>query len=566
MPSNAVKFCAVVPCYGHSRVLADVLARIQSFIKDCVVVDDGSPCAEAEEIKSAVRSFPNVTLVTLEKNKGKGGAVIVGLHKAAELGFTHAAQIDADGQHAIEDLPSFLSLSESHPEDCVCGYPIYDQSVPKSRELGRKITDFWVAVETLSFSLKDSMCGFRIYPICKTLEVAQSSKIGMGMDFDTDILVRLYWSGMKMLFLPVRVTYPKDGVSNFKVLRDNWLISKMHTRLFFESLTHVRSNLARRSEKNSSLHWAKIQERRGVLGVNFLLAVYKLGGRQVFRLFCAPVVTCFWAFGKNQRKASQDFQQRVFDYSHPPHQKKPFSSLSHFLSFADALLDKIIVWTEGAKLNTPVKFADEETVNNLLTHQKREGRLLLVSHLGSVEAMRAIGEIDYHEKIYILLFDKNAKNFKNFMKKSAPKSQLNLIEIDEIDLSTIISLKEKIEAGAWIAIAADRIPLGLKERDDKRVIEETFLGKKALFPIGPYVLASLLGCPVYTMFAVRDKDSILISAHRLTDKVSLPRKDRINAVRQYSSKYVKALEEKAVSYPLQWFNFYDFWDLHNDNQ
>ena len=104
------------------------------------------------------------------------------------------------------------------------------------------------------------------------------------------------------------------------------------------------------------------------------------------------------------------------------------------------------------------------------------------------------------------------------------------------------------------------------ERDDKRVIEETFLGKKALFPIGPYVLASLLGCPVYTMFAVRDKDSILISAHRLTDKVSLPRKDRINAVRQYSSKYVKALEEKAVSYPLQWFNFYDFWDLHNDNQ
>ena len=180
--------------------------------------------------------------------------------------------------------------------------------------------------------------------------------------------------------------------------------------------------------------------------------------------------------------------------------------------------------------------------------------------------MRAIGEIDYHEKIYILLFDKNAKNFKNFMKKSAPKSQLNLIEIDEIDLSTIISLKEKIEAGAWIAIAADRIPLGLKESDDKRVIEETFLGKKALFPIGPYVLASLLGCPVYTMFAVKDKDSILISAHRLTDKVSLPRKDRINAVRQYSSMYVKELEEKAVSYPLQWFNFYDFWDLHNDNK
>lgn len=224
------------------------------------------------------------------------------------------------------------------------------------------------------------------------------------------------------------------------------------------------------------------------------------------------------------------------------------------------------MWTEGAKLNTPVKFADEDTVNNLLTHQKREGRLLLVSHLGSVEAMRAIGEIDYHEKIYILLFDKNAKNFKNFMKKSAPKSQLNMIEIDEIDLSTIISLKEKIEDGAWIAIAADRIPLGLKESDDKRVIEETFLGRKALFPIGPYVLASLLGCPVYTMFAVKDKDSILISAHRLTDKVSLPRKDRINAVHQYSSMYVKELEEKAVSYPLQWFNFYDFWDLHNDNK
>lgn len=83
MPHNAVKFCAVVPCYGHSKVLADVLERIQPFIKDCIVVDDGSPCNEANEIKSAVESFSNVTLVKLEQNRGKGGAVIAGLLKAA---------------------------------------------------------------------------------------------------------------------------------------------------------------------------------------------------------------------------------------------------------------------------------------------------------------------------------------------------------------------------------------------------------------------------------------------------------------------------------------------------
>ena len=183
--------------------------------------------------------------MTREKNGGKGAAVISGLEKAYEMGFTHALQMDADGQHDADAIPFFLKAAKKHPFDLVAGMPQYDGTVPKSREQGRKITNFWVAVETLSRSIPDSMCGFRVYPIAKVWPVAKKIRT-YRMGFDIEILVRLSWAGLKMYFYPIKVKYPEDGVSNFRAFGDNVEISWTHTKLCFGMLIRSPIILGRR--------------------------------------------------------------------------------------------------------------------------------------------------------------------------------------------------------------------------------------------------------------------------------------------------------------------------------
>lgn len=157
--------CVLIPCYNHGAMMAAVLARLAPFDLPCLVVDDGSEESTRHTLAHLAEQHPQVTLLRLAKNSGKGAAVMAGLKACAERGFTHAIQVDADGQHAIEDLPRFLAVAQRHPEALISGQPVYDDSIPRSRLYGRWITHVWVWIETLSLQLKDSMCGFRVYPI-----------------------------------------------------------------------------------------------------------------------------------------------------------------------------------------------------------------------------------------------------------------------------------------------------------------------------------------------------------------------------------------------------------------
>ena len=195
-----------------------------------ILVDDGNTPEGHAILEAVARDVPETTLVTHAKNGGKGKAVISGLEKAFELGYTHALQMDADGQHDALAIPFFLKAARKHPEDLIAGMPQYDASVPKAREQGRKITNFWVAIETLSKDIPDSMCGFRVYPVKSVWPVAKKIRT-YRMGFDIEILVRLAWAGLKMRFYPIKVSYPEDGVSNFRVFGSNVEISWTHTKL-----------------------------------------------------------------------------------------------------------------------------------------------------------------------------------------------------------------------------------------------------------------------------------------------------------------------------------------------
>ncbi|MBD8185537.1 glycosyltransferase family 2 protein [Pseudomonas viridiflava] len=232
------KPCAIIPVFDHELAVPDVVRAVRQAGLPCVLVDDASSPACATVLQQLAQA-EQVYLVRLPVNQGKGGAVMAGFREAARLGFSHALQVDADGQHALTDIPLFLQQSREHPDALICGYPQYDESVPKGRLYARYLTHVWVWINTLSLQIRDSMCGFRLYPLAPVLKLIDSARIGRRMDFDSEILVRLSWRRQPMRWLPTRVHYPQDGLSHFRLFHDNALISKMHAKLFFGMLVRL---------------------------------------------------------------------------------------------------------------------------------------------------------------------------------------------------------------------------------------------------------------------------------------------------------------------------------------
>ncbi|MFJ3430663.1 MULTISPECIES: glycosyltransferase family 2 protein [Pseudomonas] len=237
--------CAVIPVYNHETAVPAVVDALLAAGLPCVLVDDASSPACAAVLEHLALG-DNIFLIRLAVNQGKGGAVMAGLREASRLGFTHALQVDADGQHDLRDVATFMQVSQQNPEALICGYPQYDASVPKGRLYARYLTHVWVWINSLSLQIPDSMCGFRVYPLAPSLALINSVKLGKRMDFDPEILVRLAWRNQPMRWLPTKVHYPLDGLSHFRLFHDNALISGMHTKLFFGMLLRLPSILWRR--------------------------------------------------------------------------------------------------------------------------------------------------------------------------------------------------------------------------------------------------------------------------------------------------------------------------------
>ncbi len=243
-----MKPAIIVPFYNHERAIAGTVAGLRPYGLPCWIVDDGSDARCQPVLEQLQRDESAwVRLLQLSPNRGKGHAVMSGMRAAAAAGYSHGVQIDADGQHDASALPQLLQQAAQHPAAVITGVPVYDDSVPKSRLYGRYLTHLWVWINTLSFEIRDSMCGFRVYPLRPALQVWDEQKVGGRMQFDTEILVRLFWQGVRVIGVPTRVSYPRDGVSHFDLWRDNLRITAMHTRLFLGMLRRLPRLLAQRA-------------------------------------------------------------------------------------------------------------------------------------------------------------------------------------------------------------------------------------------------------------------------------------------------------------------------------
>lgn len=224
--------CLVIPHYDHLEQLRTFLPKLVAEGIPLVVVDDASPQHSFEGLKQLLeQAAPRSILVRHDENQGKGGAVMTGLAKAQEAGYTHALQIDADGQHDTKSIEVLVAQGKKYPDSLICGKPVFDSSISGLRYYSRYITLYLVWLETISSEIQDALCGLRLYPLAETMGFVNRGGIGTRMAFDPEILVRAVWAGIPLKYVPVNVVYPEDGKSHFHYLRDNLGIAWMHIRL-----------------------------------------------------------------------------------------------------------------------------------------------------------------------------------------------------------------------------------------------------------------------------------------------------------------------------------------------
>ena len=224
----------LIPSFNPGPRVYDTVHAARAQWAPVWVVVDGSTDGTARVLQDMATDDPDLTVLVLERNQGKGAAVLHGLDLAAERGFTHALTMDSDGQHPADRIPDFMAASQQAPEAMVLGVPVFDASAPALRVNGRKVSNGWANLETLWMGIGDSLYGFRVYPIEPLRRVMRGQRWMRRFDFDPEAVVRLCWRGVRPINLKAPVKYlraDEGGVSHFNYLRDNTLLTWMHTRL-----------------------------------------------------------------------------------------------------------------------------------------------------------------------------------------------------------------------------------------------------------------------------------------------------------------------------------------------
>lgn len=247
-PSSATHL-VLIPAYNPGELLARTVRAARAQWAPVWVVVDGSTDGSTAAVQALAAQDPQLRVIVLPHNQGKGAAVLAGLQAAAQAGFTHALTMDADGQHPAELIPRFMATSLSQPQAMVLGKPVFGPEAPALRVQGRRVSNAWADMETLGMGIGDSLYGFRVYPVRPLIEVMRSTRFMRRFDFDPEAVVRLCWAGVRPINVdaPVRYLAPEEGgVSHFKYLRDNLLLSWMHSRLFLGFLLRLPLLLWRR--------------------------------------------------------------------------------------------------------------------------------------------------------------------------------------------------------------------------------------------------------------------------------------------------------------------------------
>ncbi|MBM3117132.1 acyltransferase [Jeongeupia naejangsanensis] len=300
-------------------------------------------------------------------------------------------------------------------------------------------------------------------------------------------------------------------------------------------------------------HWASIGEAGFIGGIRLLVGIYKLFGRWPFRLVLYPILSWYVLSHRVARAASRDYLARLHAFSGGVTPAPNLASvLRHFASFAETVLDKLLVW-RGDLDDTEIRRDGGEILQSVIDAGR--GGVLMTAHIGNFEMLRKLGETRRNIRLNILVHTKHAERFNRLLRETHPEAHIRLIQVSEVSAATAVLLSERVEAGEFVVIAGDRVPVS--QRPD--TVDVPFLGAPAPLPIGPYVLAAVLKCPLIALVSSRRRDHFHITVRLLAERVVLPRADRRGAIAALAAGYAALLEAECRVAPLQWFNFYPFW-------
>ncbi len=249
MSSASTTHLVLIPSYNPGEKVYETVRTARLSWAPVWVVVDGSNDGSVEGLLAMAEQDSELRVIVLPRNQGKGAAVLHGLDVAAAAGFTHALTMDSDGQHPADRIPAFMEESMKNPDAMILGKPVFDASAPSLRVQGRRLSNWWANLETLWAGIGDSLFGFRVYPIKALREVMHHQTWMRHFDFDPEAVVRLCWRGVRPINLPATVRYyrvEEGGVSHFRYLRDNLLLTWMHTRLFIGFVLRLPVLLLRR--------------------------------------------------------------------------------------------------------------------------------------------------------------------------------------------------------------------------------------------------------------------------------------------------------------------------------
>lgn len=246
-----MKPCLLIPIYDHKDQIRAVLDSLARFGLDCIVIDDGSGIETRMVLDAAEKDYRWLEVYHRDFNGGRGAALASGYRLATKRGFSHAIQLDADGQHDANDVPRFIEAIATNPDALVLGAPIFDETVPKGRLYGRQLSRFMVWLTTLSMDVSDPLCGFRGIPLAVTLDLLGRVKMGCHMEFDPQLIIQLRWRGVPVINLPTKVVYNSEGLSHFDFVRDNLRLIGVYVRALGGMLLRSPQLLMRRTSSAS---------------------------------------------------------------------------------------------------------------------------------------------------------------------------------------------------------------------------------------------------------------------------------------------------------------------------
>lgn len=302
------------------------------------------------------------------------------------------------------------------------------------------------------------------------------------------------------------------------------------------------------------MHWADIREATFVPGIRLLAWTHRLLGRRAFRAVLLPVVLWYAATRPVARRASREYLARLHACTAGASPAPGgMNVLRHFMAFAECLLDRMLVRAgRVGELAFEVHRA-ESLVRYLATGR---GLVVMTAHMGNFELMQVLARHYVRRPINVLMHVEHARRFDAYLRQRGAVEHVRIVPVTELTPAVAAGLARAVEQGELVAIAGDRAPLGARAE----VVHVPFLGAPAAFPMGPYVLASLLGCPLAVVLATARPGGYRVSLQPLADEVHLSRADRRGAAAPLAARFAALLETECRAAPLQWFNFYPFWE------